>query len=151
MVDRFSRHRFSRNPDLVENFAVTNHFYSIKIQYSRKFDLVDYFFCCSPYYLLCTWMKKCCSETPHRRLLFTICWLVTSEHISETVSGPSNCSHCDILFRKSHCNSIIMSEKKGTGLVLLKSLTLLKLQRKVDFQLKMSWRSMAFLIWRKLI
>ena len=44
VVDRFSRHRFSRNPDLVENFAVTNHFYSIKIQYSRKFDLVDYFF-----------------------------------------------------------------------------------------------------------
>ena len=41
VVDRFSRHRFSRNPDLVENFAVTNHFYSIKIQYSRKFDLVD--------------------------------------------------------------------------------------------------------------
>ena len=41
VVDRFSRHRFSRNPDLVENFAVTDHFYSIKIQYSRKFDLVD--------------------------------------------------------------------------------------------------------------
>ena len=27
VVDRFSRYRFSRNPDLVENFVVTNHFY----------------------------------------------------------------------------------------------------------------------------
>ena len=41
VVDRFSRHRFSRNSDLVENFVVTNHFYSIKFQYSRKFNLVD--------------------------------------------------------------------------------------------------------------
>ena len=79
-------------------------------------------FCCSPYYLLCTWMKKCCSETPHRRLLFTICvapflsvisWLVTSEHISEKVSEPFNCSHCDNCFTKSLCNSIIMSKKRN--------------------------------------
>ena len=41
VVHRFSRHRFSRNPNLVENFAVTNHFYSIKLQYSRIFNLVD--------------------------------------------------------------------------------------------------------------
>ena len=40
-IHRFSIHRFSRNPDLVEHIAVTNHFYSIEIQYSRKFDLVD--------------------------------------------------------------------------------------------------------------
>jgi len=41
VMPRFSIHRFSRNPDLVENFAATNHFYSIKLQYSRNFNLVD--------------------------------------------------------------------------------------------------------------
>ena len=52
VVPRFSIHRFSRNPDLVEKFAVTNHFYSIKLQYSRNFNLVDWYFCCS---IIFTW------------------------------------------------------------------------------------------------
>ena len=69
VVDRFSRHRFSRNPNLVENFALNNHFYSIKIQYGRNFNIV-LIFCCSPYYLRCTWrnvalrlpIEGCCSQ-----------------------------------------------------------------------------------------
>ena len=95
------------------------------------------FFCCSPYYLLCTstWMKKCCSETPHRRLLFTICWLVASEHISETVSEPFNCSHCDIFFRKSHCNSIIMSEKRNR-ISLAQKLDIIEASKKSGFSIE---------------
>ena len=90
-MPRFSIHRFSRNPDLVENFAAPNHFYSIKLQYSRNFNLVDSFFsdflekmlllldffgknvalggffCCSPYYLheeMLLW-----DSSPHRKVV----------------------------------------------------------------------------------
>ena len=79
-------------------------------------------------------MKKCCSETSHRRL-FTICWLVTSEHISETVSEPFNCSHCDIFFRKSHCNSIIMSEKRNR-ISLAQKLDIIEASKKSGFSIE---------------